>query len=237
MVFSTLFEAFLVNLELPSKLFLCSDVMELWSSRKFQVAFSSLKVLAKWVQQKVRGHEVALFSLENYRGRFLYRKFQETFFNNNRNILILKCEQRKLRKSQLSYQKTSEYFTRMKRLSRNFQLFLSFRNFQAIFAPSNSYFAEKSRQAPLIVIKRKSPQTSGPNFCHLLETPSRDCLKTNNAECCNDDQDVSALFSCSRTLSYTEQKSADLSENQLPSNFKRLIVLKIPLLKFANPMD
>ena len=204
MVFSTLFEAFLVNLELPSKLFLCSDVMELWSSRKFQVAFSSLKVLAKWVQQKVRGHEVALFSLENYRGRFLYRKFQETFFNNNRNILILKCEQRKLRKSQLSYQKTSEYFTRIERLSRNFQLFLSFRNFQAIFAPSNSYFAEKSRQAPLIVIKRKSPQTSGPNFCHLLETPSRDCLKTNNAECCNDDQDVSALFSCSRTLSYTE---------------------------------
>ena len=32
----------LVNLELPQKLFICSDVLgELWSSQKFYVAFSS----------------------------------------------------------------------------------------------------------------------------------------------------------------------------------------------------
>ena len=42
------------------------------------------------------------------------------------NILILKCEN-------------------MERLSRNFQLFSSFRNFQAIFVPSNSYFTEYSQ--------------------------------------------------------------------------------------------
>ena len=41
-------EACLVTLELPEKRFICSDVLgELWSSRKFQVAFSSHpKVLA-----------------------------------------------------------------------------------------------------------------------------------------------------------------------------------------------
>ena len=41
----------------------------------------------------------------------------------------------------------------MERLSRNFQLFSSFRNFQAIFAPSNSYFTEYSRQVPLSFVK------------------------------------------------------------------------------------
>ena len=45
------------------------------------------------------------------------------------NILILMCEN-------------------MERLSRNVQLFSSFRNFQAIFAPSNSYFTEYSRWVP-----------------------------------------------------------------------------------------
>ena len=50
------------------------------------------------------------------------------------NILILKCEN-------------------MERLSRNFQLFSSFRNFQAIFAPSNSYFTEYSRWVPLSFVK------------------------------------------------------------------------------------
>ena len=50
------------------------------------------------------------------------------------NILILKCEN-------------------MKRLSRHFQLFSSFRNFQAIFAPSNSYFTEYSRWVPLSFVK------------------------------------------------------------------------------------
>ena len=50
------------------------------------------------------------------------------------NILILKCED-------------------MERLSRNFQLFSSFRNFQAIFAPSNSYFTEYSRWVPLSFVK------------------------------------------------------------------------------------
>ena len=41
----------------------------------------------------------------------------------------------------------------MERLSRNFQLFSSFRNFQAIFAPSNSYFTEYSRWVPLSFVK------------------------------------------------------------------------------------
>ena len=50
------------------------------------------------------------------------------------NILILKCEN-------------------MERLSRNFQLFSSFRNFQAIFAPLNSYFTEYSRWVPLSFVK------------------------------------------------------------------------------------
>ena len=50
------------------------------------------------------------------------------------NILILKCEN-------------------MERLSRNFQLFSSFRNFQAIFALSNSYFTEYSRWMPLSFVK------------------------------------------------------------------------------------
>ena len=40
----------------------------------------------------------------------------------------------------------SEYFRRMERLSRKFQLFS---NFQAIFAPSNRFFTEKSRWVPL----------------------------------------------------------------------------------------
>ena len=41
----------------------------------------------------------------------------------------------------------------MERLSRNFQLFSSFRNFQAIFAPSNSYFTEYSRWVLLSFVK------------------------------------------------------------------------------------
>ena len=50
------------------------------------------------------------------------------------NILILKCEN-------------------MQRLSRHFQLFSSFRNFQALFAPSNSYFTEYTRWVPLSFVK------------------------------------------------------------------------------------
>ena len=50
------------------------------------------------------------------------------------NILILKCE-------------------KMERLSRKFQVFLSFRNFYAIFAPSNSYFTEYSRWVPLSFVR------------------------------------------------------------------------------------
>ena len=49
-------------------------------------------------------------------------------------ILILKCEN-------------------MERLSRQFQLFSSFRNFQAIFAPSNSYFTEYGRWVLLSFVK------------------------------------------------------------------------------------
>ena len=41
----------------------------------------------------------------------------------------------------------------MERLSRNVQLFSSFRNFQAIFAPSNSYFTEYSRWVLLSFVK------------------------------------------------------------------------------------
>ena len=80
----------------------------------------------------------------------LYRNFKETFFNNNRNILTLNVNNTTSQKSQLSYWKTYEYFRRTESLwlSRNFQLFSSFRNFQAIFGPSNTYFTEKSLGAP-----------------------------------------------------------------------------------------
>ena len=44
-------------------------------------------------------------------------------------------------------------YENMERLSRNFQLFSSFRDFQAIFAPSNSYFTEYSRWVPLSFVK------------------------------------------------------------------------------------
>ena len=81
----------------------------------------------------------------------LYRNFQETFLNNNRNILVLKRAIAQLPKIVESYQKSSGYLRRMERLSRNFKLFPSFRNFQTIFAPSNSYCAEKSRRVPLCI--------------------------------------------------------------------------------------
>ena len=50
--------------------------------------------LPSWVREKVRGHDVALLSLKIIVDvSSLCRKFQETFFfYNNRNILILKCE-------------------------------------------------------------------------------------------------------------------------------------------------
>ena len=44
-------------------------------------------------------------------------------------------------------------YENMERLSKNFQLFSRFRNFQAIFAPSNSYFTEYSRWVPLSFVK------------------------------------------------------------------------------------
>ena len=44
-------------------------------------------------------------------------------------------------------------YENMERLSRNFQLFSSFRDFQAIFAPSNSYFTEYSRWLLLSFVK------------------------------------------------------------------------------------
>ena len=50
------------------------------------------------------------------------------------NILILKCKY-------------------LERLSRNFQLFSNLRTFQAIFAPSNSYFTEYNRWVPLSLVK------------------------------------------------------------------------------------
>ena len=60
------------------------------------MAFSSHpKVLATLMgPAKVRGHEVALLSLENYRGRFVFipKVSGDLFFNNNRNVLVLKCE-------------------------------------------------------------------------------------------------------------------------------------------------
>ena len=53
---------------------------------------SSETQLPLTVRSEVRGHEVALLSLENYTLIIqdvlsLYRKFQQTFFNNNRNIV------------------------------------------------------------------------------------------------------------------------------------------------------
>ena len=75
----------------------------------------------------------------------LYQNFSETFFNNNRNISVLKCEKHNLRKSQISYYRTSEYFRRMEWLSRNFlassQFEISGKNHisQNVFLPSIIY--------------------------------------------------------------------------------------------------
>ena len=63
----------------------------------------------------------------------------------------------------------SEYFRQMEPLSRKFSLFTSFRNFSAIFAPSNSYFTEKSRWVPLM-------------SCEVVELNLKYCLK-NELEC------------------------------------------------------
>ena len=45
------------------------------------------------IRSKVRGHEVALLSLENYGGRFVViPSFRRPFFHNYGNILVLKCK-------------------------------------------------------------------------------------------------------------------------------------------------
>ena len=83
---------------------------------------------------------------------YFIRRFQGTFFNNNRNILVIKCEKHnppKIVGKFLSGKTRSEYLKQTERLSRNVKPFSTFRNFQAIFASSNSYFTAKSRWVPL----------------------------------------------------------------------------------------
>ena len=75
MVFSVLQNSVWLIWSCPKKLFICSDVLgEVWSSQKFQVAFSSYRKcqLPLWVRSRVRGRETALLSLGNSRGRFVF---------------------------------------------------------------------------------------------------------------------------------------------------------------------
>ena len=107
--------------------------------------------------------------IENSRkwsSRTIIRKFQgcfvfipkysgDIFLSTILNILVIKCEEHNLRKSKGTKQKNSKYCRQLEQLSRNFQPFSSFRNFQAIFAPSDSYFTEKCCWVPLIIITGK----------------------------------------------------------------------------------
>ena len=79
----------------------------------------------------------------------LYQNFQEAFFLTIIAISRYQNVNNTTSKSQLSYQKTSESLRQTELLSKKFQLFSSFRNFNVIFAPLNSYFTEKSRWVPL----------------------------------------------------------------------------------------
>ena len=85
----------MVNLELPEKPFICLDVLvKLWSSRSvFGDFFVSSEGLS-YPHGTARKFEDIAF-IENYTGRFVFTPnvFGDLlFFNNNRNILILKCE-------------------------------------------------------------------------------------------------------------------------------------------------
>ena len=72
-----------------------------------------------WVRWKVRGHGVAVHSLEDSReGLSLYGKLQKIFLNNNRNILVIKFEKHNSKnrwrvgcpwKANISSRKTSAY--------------------------------------------------------------------------------------------------------------------------------
>ena len=110
--------------------------------------------------QKFKHMELLCF-IRRFQGTFFHSKnrtSQGTFFNNNRNILVIKCEKHKRPKivgKFLSGKTRSEYLKQTERLSTNVKPFSTFRNFQAIFAPSNSYFTEKSRWLPL----RRIPRT------------------------------------------------------------------------------
>ena len=98
MVFSTLQKPVWLIWSCLKNYLSCSDVLgELWSSRKSQVAFSSHpKVLATLIGpggQKFQDIK-QLCSHQKMIGDVLslYRNFQDTFFNNNRNILVSKYE-------------------------------------------------------------------------------------------------------------------------------------------------
>ena len=89
--------------------------------------------------------------IRNFQGCFVFiPKFSgDAFCSNIPNILVKKCEEHNFRKLQVTKQKNSEYLRRLERLSTSFQPFSNFRNFQTIFAPSNSYFTETSHWVPL----------------------------------------------------------------------------------------
>ena len=112
----------LVNFQPLQKLFILSDA--LGGSMDISKDFSShTKLLATLTT--VRGHLVAVLIKDSSElvvyTEFLWRPFPK---KNNRNNLVITCE-------------ISNILKRRKLLSRYFQPFSSFRNFQAIFAPSN----------------------------------------------------------------------------------------------------
>ena len=83
-----------VNLELPEKLFICSDVLgELWSSRKFLGAFSSHPEMLAPLMGPVERTRTrsSLAFIRKFKGTFcLYTdSFGRPSFTKNRNILVL----------------------------------------------------------------------------------------------------------------------------------------------------
>ena len=96
-------------------------------------------------------HMELLHFIRRFQGTFCHsinRTSQGTFFNNNRNILVIKCEKHnppKIVRKFLSGKTRSEDLKQTERLSRN--VLKAFLNLQKLLgninAPSNSYFFKK----------------------------------------------------------------------------------------------
>ena len=95
-----------------------------------------------------------LYFIGRFQGTFCHsinRTSQGTFFNNNRNILVTKCEKHnppKIVGKFLSGKTRSEYLKQTERLSRNVKPFSTFRNFRQYLFPRTVISQKKSLGAP-----------------------------------------------------------------------------------------